>query len=291
MHLMSSIGLFIPARLKLPSSAYSDWKICVGGVFFVFVAAETKDISCISVFRCRYRVYTVFFSVFATFSRWCTVLRFVRKLLHRIVSVDEVYEWDTLVFDTSSLSHAFEEFSHAAVSAYMEMKPPREWERLKERLERRFSSEFTTRKLLLKCDRMSCLVPRGVVEELSRDPHYQDSLDILLGRGWRVEEKYVKRRSGRGDPRGFTETFKPRLTVESPPQKLVEYVLQAAERMGKQISREDAEGIALALHTNGILVTADRKQAEVANALGIRVLFTIPKAKKPEKVVGYGWYG
>lgn len=217
------------------------------------------------------------------------MVRVVQRLVHRMIGFDEVYDWDTLVFDTSSLSHAFEEFSHATVSAYMEMKPPREWGRLKERLERRFGSEYLTRRVLLKCDRATCVVPQGVVRELSEDPHYQDSLDILLGRGWRVEEKYVRRKSGRGDPRGFAETFKPRLKVDSPPPGLVDRVLRFAERMGKNISREDAEGIALALYTNGILVTADRKQAEVANALGVRVLFTIPKPQKPQKVVWHGW--
>lgn len=215
----------------------------------------------------------------------------LRRFVHRMIGPEEVYDWDTLVFDTSSLSHAFEEFSHAAMSAYMEMRPPKTWNVLKWRLERRFGSEYLTRRLLLRCDTVSCLVPYGVVEELKRDPHYEDSLDILLGLGWRVEEKYVKRKSGRGNPKGFANTFKPRLTAKEPPPKLVEYVLGVAERMGKRISREDAEGIALALHTNGILVTADRNQAEVADALGLRVLFTIPKPKKPKKVVGHGVYG
>ena len=209
----------------------------------------------------------------------------LRSLLHRFIGYGEVTEGDVLVFDTSSLSHGFEEFSHAAISAYMEMKEPRTWEGLRRRLERRFESEHVTRRLLVLCDKLKCLIPYSAFRELRADPHYSDSLDILTEYGWRVEEKYVRRKSERGSPIGFTRVFKPRLRIKMPSRDLVSYVLSTAERLGLRISREDAEGIALAMEEGGVLVTTDRNQAEVADALGLRVLYTIGR---PRKVVIVG---
>jgi len=208
------------------------------------------------------------------------ILGALRRLVHSFVEPSDLSEGDVLVFDTSSLSHGFEEFSHAAVSAYMEMKEPRTWGRLRARLLRRVESEHAARRLLLGCDRARCIVPLSVYRELESDPHYRDSLDVLTGYGWRVEEKYVRRKSRRGSPTGFSRVFKPRLLIRKPRRELTDYVLVTAERLGLRISRADAEGVALAIEENGVLVTADRRQAEVADKLGLRVIYTIGKPKK-----------
>ena len=142
---------------------------------------------------------------------------------------------------------------------------------------RRIGSESTSRRLLLGCDRARCIMPSSVYRELESDPHYRDSLDVLTGYGWRVEEKYVRRKSGRGSPAGFSRVFKPRLLIRKPRRELTDYVLTTAEMLGLRISRADAEGVALAMEENGVLVTADRRQAEVANKLGLRVIYTIGK--------------
>ena len=59
------------------------------------------------------------------------ILGTLRRLVHSFVDPSQLSEGDVLVFDTSSLSHGFEEFSHATVSAYMEMREPRTWGRLR----------------------------------------------------------------------------------------------------------------------------------------------------------------
>lgn len=162
------------------------------------------------------------------------------------------------------------------------MHEPRTWERLRGRIQRRIESEHVARKLLLRCDRTRCIIPLSVYRELEADPHYRDSLDILTGYGWRVEEKYVRRKSRRGSPTGFSRVFKPRLLIRKPRRELVDYVLATAEMLGLRISRADAEGVALAMEENGVLVTADRRQAEVADKLGLRVLYTIPRRTRRE---------
>ena len=41
----------------------------------------------------------------------------LKRLLHVFVDEGEARRYDTFVWDTSALSHAFESFSHGAVSA------------------------------------------------------------------------------------------------------------------------------------------------------------------------------
>jgi len=199
-------------------------------------------------------------------------------MLSLFIDPEQIGSGDRLVWDSSVLSHSFEEFSHATMSAYMEMSEPRTWDRLKRRLLRRFESEHLGRRLLLNCDILSCIVPESVYRELYEDPHYRDSLDILTGFGYRVEERYVRRKSGRGSPHGFSRVFVPRLHIEKPRQDLVDYVLAMATRYGYRVSRVDAEGIALAIQENAVLVTSDRNQAELADRLGLRVLYAIGSA-------------
>ncbi|RLE86436.1 MAG: hypothetical protein DRJ67_07230 [Thermoprotei archaeon] len=175
-----------------------------------------------------------------------------------------------LVWDTSSLSHAFEEFSHAAASAYMRMRGARTWRKLKGLLLKRISSEARSRRLLLDCDVNECLIPLGVYREVAADPHFTDSLDLLTGYGRRVEERYKEK-----DIAGFAATFKPRLVIKTVRPSLVDYVLVRAREMGLDISRADAEGVALAIEQGAVLVTADGRQARVARSLGVRVIYTI----------------
>lgn len=96
-------------------------------------------------------------------------------------------------------------------------------------------------------------------------------------RGQEVRNEEV----GEGNPIGFPTVFKPRILIKEARKDLVDYVLATARMMGKNISRQDAEGIALAIETGGILITADRKQAEVADRMGAKVLYTIPTKKLP----------
>jgi len=203
----------------------------------------------------------------------------LRWLLGRFVGLGDVGEGDVVVFDTSSLSHAFEGFAHASISAYLEMGEPRVWSRLKARLERRFGSEEVSRRAVLLCDRASCMMPIGVWRELSSVPAFRESLDVVMGGGTAVEARYVRRKSGRGVAIGFSTVFKPRIRVRDARPELVAYVEAIARRLGRRLSRADAEGIALAIETNAILVTADKNQAEVADKLGVRVLYTIPPRK------------
>lgn len=205
----------------------------------------------------------------------------LRRLLSVFVDLGDISDGDVLVFDTSSLSHAFEGFSHAAISAYLEMGNPRVWGRLKARLARRFGSEEIGRKAILRCDTNRCLMPVGVYKELRAVSAFSESLDVVTTGGQNVVRRYVTRKSGRGNPIGFPTVFKPRILIKEARKDLVDYVLATARMMGKNISRQDAEGIALAIETGGILITADRKQAEVADRMGAKVLYTIPTKKLP----------
>ena len=109
-------------------------------------------------------------------------------------------------------------------------------------------------------------------------------MDVMTGLARKVENKYVrmsdeKKLVEKGDPRGFARAFRPRLYTKNPRPQLVDYVLDRARELGKKISREDAEGIALAIETGGVLITGDRKQAEVADSMGVRVLYTLSKKR------------
>jgi len=207
-------------------------------------------------------------------------MSFLLKLIHSFIDLKDITERDIIVFDTSSLSHAFEGFAHASISAYLEMGEPRVWSRLKARLRRRFGSERLSREVILMCDRASCLMPTGVWRELNSVPAFRESLDVVTTGGASVEARYVRRVSGRGTAVGFSTVFKPRVRIKGARPDLVSYVEAMARRMGRRISRADAEGIALAMEHDAVLVTADKNQAEVADKLGVRVLYTIPRPKE-----------
>ena len=160
--------------------------------------------------------------------------------------------------------------------------PPKTWGRLKASFLRRMKSEDLSKKLVLSCDEKMCLISDGVHREVRRVAEFNDSIDVLIGLAKRVENKYVKMRDEntlveKGDPRGFANAFRARLHTRRPRPYIVERVLEKARELGKNISREDAEGIALAIETGGILVTGDKKQAQVANSFGVKVLYTFGK--------------
>jgi len=209
----------------------------------------------------------------------------LRMLLHKFINEDEISNYDTFVWDTSALSHAFESFSHGAISAYMSIKnPPKTWQKLKRAFLRRIKSEELSKRLLLSCDEKMCFISNGVHEEVRRVYQFHDSMDVMTGLARKVENKYVrmsdeKKLVEKGDPRGFARAFRPRLYTKNPRPQLVDYVLDRARELGKKISREDAEGIALAIETGGVLITGDRKQAEVADSMGVRVLYTLSKKR------------
>lgn len=181
---------------------------------------------------------------------------------------------DVLVWDASSLSHAFEDLGHAAISAYGEMKPPKNWPRLAHRLERRFRSEYLSRRLLLICSKLTCIIPSSVKRELERNPRFRDSLLVVTGNAWQVESFYA-RRTKRSDVQGFSMVWRATVKEERPSPEAINYVRRVAERLGIMLAEGDIEGIALAWEKRGILVTADRRQAELARTIGVRVLFTI----------------
>jgi len=209
----------------------------------------------------------------------------LKRLLHVFIGENEINDYDTFVWDTSALSHAFESFSHGAISAYMSIKnPPKTWQKLKRAFLRRIKSEELSKRLLLSCDEKMCFISNGVHKEVRRVHQFHDSMDVMTGLARKVENKYVrmsdeKKLVEKGDPRGFARAFRPRLYTKNPRPQLVDYVLDRARELGKKISREDAEGIALAIETGGVLITGDRKQAEVADSMGVRVLYTLSKKR------------
>ena len=213
------------------------------------------------------------------------MLRRIKNLLHRVLLHEEALglENEILVWDTSSISHALEEFSHSVMSAYLQLSPPKNWSKLKTAILRRFKSEYLSRNLLIKCDTNTCFIPNSIAQELARDPYYKDSMNILLGRGYLVEEKYVRRKSQRGSPIGFSQVFKPRLHVRDPDPVLVNRILTYASRLGIKVSEQDVTALALAYELGGILVTADRRLVELANLLNVRVIYTIPKVSVEQK--------
>ena len=93
----------------------------------------------------------------------------LRRLLHAFIGEDEINDYDTFIWDTSALSHAFESFSHGAISAYMSIKnPPKTWQKLKRAFLRRIKSEELSKRLLLSCDEKMCFISNGVHEEVRR---------------------------------------------------------------------------------------------------------------------------
>lgn len=191
------------------------------------------------------------------------------------------------VWDTSSLSHAFEDLAHASVTSYAEanrkfdfrlLPSPEKWMVLKRRLWKRFKSEHQSRLLLLECDETECLIPPSVLQELLAEPRIHDQTVLLTHGGEDLEYAYMKKR---GLSVGFSHVFRPSLTVKHPSPVTTEKVALVEKKMVESgelphhLSRQDLDGIALALDTNGTLITADRNQCLLAKKLGVNVIYTI----------------
>jgi len=199
-----------------------------------------------------------------------------------------------LVWDTSSLSHAFESLSHTIMSAYMSLRERGHvpsWEDFKASVLRRLGSGAVSRLLLLYCDKAECVAPNSVWEELGRSAGFSDMLKALDSP--RMLEKDYIQRSKRSDATGFSEAFEIKLKKE-PVNSRIEPVLREVEEeaslLGLNLSRADLEGVAVALYytrlgVNTYLVTSDKNQAVLAQRLGVKVIFTMPKQFNPMRAV------
>lgn len=188
-----------------------------------------------------------------------------------------------LIWDTSSLSHAFEDYSHSCVSAYMSQKGKIErlllklklseeeaWNMVKNALLRRHESEYRSRMLLSRCDDVdySCYIPEAVYNEVSASRRMFDIMKVLRPQYRReVEERY------KGKAKGFSKYFKAELKVDKVSPSLRLLVHNIARRHGYKIGYKrgrgwlhiaDLDALALAIERGGTLVTADRNLYEFA---------------------------
>jgi len=190
-----------------------------------------------------------------------------------------------LIWDTSSLSHALEDYSHGAVSAYMSVRRSAlkrryfiTWDRVKRALLRRHKSEYESRKLLTSCDGYThtCTIPLEVYRELIRSPKLRRIARVVLGELEEVEREYyrVNRMAY-----GFSKVFKPRLGISTPSEESVKRVRRAMEELGIRVHYADVYALALALDRGATLVTGDRNLAKLAEYLGVSVIYTLEVKK------------
>lgn len=192
------------------------------------------------------------------------------------------------MWDTSSLSHAFEEYSHSVMSAYMsEHKKALEkryfvtWEDVKRALLRRHRSEYESRRMLSLCDgeAYTCYIPEEVRDELRKSSRIWHSAMVLLD-PYRVEEEYVRKNRL---AEGFARVFRPRLIIERAPMSYVRRVIEASRQLGIRVHYADVRALALAMAKNATLVTGDRRLAELARMLGVKVKYTLGMVKEYAK--------
>jgi len=174
------------------------------------------------------------------------------------------------VFDTSSLSHAFEDFVHSIGSAakyciQKGIKP--ESCNLHELVSRRADSTRDTRKLIMQCIENICLVPHQILDELMKNPQMRDEA-ILLFYGRDVE---IKRRYG------FSiKNFKlPKLFDVAVSEDAVRKVKSVVITEKLRLTEQDIFAIALAMSQNATLVTADSGMCKLARKLNIDVICTL----------------
>jgi len=193
-----------------------------------------------------------------------------------------------LIWDTSSLSHALEDYSHGAVSAYMSVRRSAlkkryfiTWDRVKKALLRRHRSEYESRKLLTSCDGYThtCTIPLEVYRELTRSPRLRRIARVVLGELEEVEREYyrVNRLAY-----GFSKVFKPRLGIGMPSRESVRKVREAMEMLGIRVHHADMYALALALDRGATLVTGDNNLAKLARYLGVDVVYTLEAKKRGE---------
>ena len=196
---------------------------------------------------------------------------------------------EELVWDTSSLSHALEDYSHGAVSAYMSVRSGAlrrryfiTWERVKNALLRRHRSEHESRRLLTSCDGVTytCSVPVEVYRELERSPRLRRTARVVFGEARDVEAEYyrVNRLAY-----GFSKVFRPRLGILRVSPTYVRIVEGAMVELGIRVHYADVRALALALERGATLVTGDRNLAKLAEYLGVKTIYTLG-GKKAEKM-------
>jgi len=174
------------------------------------------------------------------------------------------------VFDTSSLSHAFEDFTHSIASAmgYCIKKGLRPEEcRLSELVERRASSAMATKKLIMRCIENICLAPVQIVDELMKNPQMKDEVELLVyGRDAEIRRRY-----------GFSvKGYKlPRISDVPVSADAVRKVKSLAVMENLSLSEQDLSAIALAMTQNATLVTADTAMCRFAKKLNIDVICTL----------------
>jgi len=173
------------------------------------------------------------------------------------------------VWDTSSLSHAFEDLTHAIGSAvtYCFGKVRCDVKRF---LRRRFRSEYDAKELLLGCDENVCIIPEEISRELRRNPQMRDELEFLV---YGDETEMIRRYGSRA--RDARRLFKPRLKVKPVKDEFFLDVLRVARKHGIRISEQDMKAVALAYQEGATLITADRKMKELAEILGVPVIYTV----------------
>ena len=179
-----------------------------------------------------------------------------------------------LVWDTSSLSHAFEDLTHAIGSAVTYCAGKARCD-IKRFLRRRFRSEHDARDLLLNCDENVCMIPEEIDRELMRNPQMRDELEFLIY----GDETEMIRRYGRR-AKYASLLFKPRLRVRRVKPEYFRDVVSAAKRYGINVSEQDMKAVALAYQERATLVTADRRMKELAELLGVPVIFTVGETGK-----------
>jgi len=175
-----------------------------------------------------------------------------------------------LVFDTSSLSHAFEDFTHALGSAlsYCLRKRISAHECDVSRfVKTRARSTKTTRELIMDCTKDACMVPTAIVDELMKSPQMRDEVELLVYR----RDLELKRRYGI-TAKGFNL---PKLSDAPVPHPALEKVREVAKREGCAVSEQDMSAIALAMLHGATLVTADRRMYELAKKLNVDVIYTV----------------
>jgi len=174
-----------------------------------------------------------------------------------------------LVWDTSSLSHAFEDLTHAIGSAVMYCAGKVRCD-VKRFLRRRFRSEHDARDLLLDCDENVCIIPEEINRELMRNPQMRDELEFLVY----GDETEMIRRYGRR-ARDARRLFESRLRVKRVKPEFFRDVASVARRYRIRVSEQDMKAIALAYQEGATLVTADRNMKELAELFGIPVIYTV----------------
>jgi hypothetical protein len=179
------------------------------------------------------------------------------------------------VFDTSSLSHAFEDFTHSlgsVIGLCIEKGIPPEKCDVPRYIRNRAKSTGDTRKLLTECVTEICLAPTKILNELFRNPQFRDEADLLFyGRDRELTRRY------RVSAKGYKL---PKMSDVPVPQSMIQKMREHAVRIlgvkdARRVSDQDLSAVALAMMENATLVTADWRMHKIAKELGVDVIYTM----------------